>query len=251
MTADLLALLAVAHPNASPEQLRLMLDTIPDKASQKPAKRVVGARPRSSASVERRRSLASGGWMPGNLACRFTVGEAAALAIVAQEVARHGACRLFIEKIAALSGTTRSTVKRALKEAHGLGFIRIEERRLTGWRNDANVVLIVDPAWSAWLRLRRRGEGSRKGSARNTDSNNKANPRSTSSVARGFRSEEAAKAPGSSQNQSPAQAIPWSNTASSRGGQGQPRLAGVHAAEEPMPGLQRWGVHRHARLRGA
>jgi hypothetical protein len=189
MTADLLALLAVAHPNASPEQLRLMLDTIPDKAAQKPAKRVVGARPRSPASVERRRSLASGGWMPGNLACRFTTGETAVLAVIAQEVARHGACCLFIEKLAALSGTTRSTVKRALKEAHGLGLIRIEERRLTGWRNDANEVTILDAAWLMWLRMRRRGEGSKKGPARNTSSERRAE---SSVVPNGSKAAEAA-----------------------------------------------------------
>jgi DNA-binding transcriptional MocR family regulator len=188
--------------------------------------------------------------MPGTLAARFTVGETAVLAVIAQEVARHGACHLFIEQLAALAGVTRSTVKRALKEAHGLGFIRIEERRLTAWRNDANVVTIIDPAWSAWLRLRRRGEGSRKGSARNTDSNNKANPRSTSNVARGFRGEEAAQAPGSTQNQSPAQAVPWPDTASSRGVQGQPSMAGIHVAKGELPSLQRRGVHGYARMRG-
>jgi hypothetical protein len=170
---NLLRLLEAAHPGASPEQLRLMLDGIPDKPTRGPVQRRVGARPRSPASVERRRSLAFGGWMPGTLANRFTVGETAVLAVIAQEVARHGACSLYIEQLAALAGVTRSTVKRALKEAHGLGFIRIEERRLTAWRNDANVVTIIDPAWSAWLRLRRRGEGSRNGSARNTDSNKK------------------------------------------------------------------------------
>ncbi len=240
MSADLLALLAAAHPGASQGDLLALLNDIPDaKAARKTAQRAVGARPRSPASVERRRSLAFGGWMPGTLANRFTVGETAVLAVIAQEVARHGACSLFIEQLAALAGVTRSTVKRALKEAHGLGLIRIEERRLTAWRNDANVVSIIDPAWSAWLRLRRRGEGSRKGSARNTDSNNKANPRSTSNVPRGFRSEEAAQTPGSSQNQSPAQAVPWPNTASSRGGQGQSSMAGLHASKEPMPGLQR------------
>src|SRR4028118_1728243 len=140
-----------------------MIEATPDaKPTEKPVRRVDGARPRTPASVERRRSLASQGWFPPAIAARFTVGEQAALAVIAQEVARHGSCTLFIEKIAALAGVTRSTVKRALKEAHGLGFIRIEERRLTGWRNDANVVTLVDPGWLMWLRMRRKGEGSRK-----------------------------------------------------------------------------------------
>lgn len=158
--ADLLRLLELAHPGRSQADLLAIIEATPDaKAPSKPVQRRVGARPRTPASVERRRSLASQGWFPPAIAARFTVGEQAALAVIAQEVARHGACRFFIEKIAALAGVTRSTVKRALKEAHGLGLIRIEERRLTGWRNDANVVTIVDPAWLAWLRLRRRGRG--------------------------------------------------------------------------------------------
>src|SRR4028118_118016 len=160
-----------------------MIEATPDaKPTEKPVRRVDGARPRTPASVERRRSLASQGWFPPAIAARFTVGEQAALAIIAQEVARHDACSLFIEKIAALAGVTRSTVKRALKEANGLGLLRIEERRLTGWRNDANVITILDAGWLAWLRLRRRGEGSKKEPARHTRIDNRAESRSMPNV---------------------------------------------------------------------
>ncbi len=110
--------------------------------------------------------------------------------MIAQEVARHGACSLFIEKVAALAGVTRSTVKRALKEAHGLGLIRIEERRLTGWRNDANVVTVTDPAWLTWLRMRQRGVGSKKGPARNTKISNLLESRSTPNAQKGIRQAE-------------------------------------------------------------
>jgi AraC-like DNA-binding protein len=179
--SDLLRLLELAHPGRSQADLLAMIEATPDapaKASERPIQQRVGARPRTVASVERRRSLASQGWFPHAIAARFTVGEQAALAVIAQEVARHGSCTLFIEKIAALAGVTRSTVKRALKEAHALGMIRIEERRLTGWRNDANVVTIVDPAWLAWLRMRRKGEGSRNEPARNTNIRNQSESRS-------------------------------------------------------------------------
>ena len=37
--------------------------------------------------------------------------------------------------------------------------MRIEERRLSAWRNAPNVVTITSPAWSAWLRMRRKGVG--------------------------------------------------------------------------------------------
>jgi AraC-like DNA-binding protein len=191
MSADLLALLEQTRPDLSPaERLALIADTPDARAPEKPVRRVVGARPRTAASVERRRSLASQGWFPPAIAARFTVGEQAALAVIAQEVARHETCSLFIEKIAALAGVTRSTVKRALKEAHGLGMIRIEERRLTGWRNDANVITILDPGWLTWLRMRRKGEGSRKGPARNTKISNLVESRSTSAAQKGLRRAE-------------------------------------------------------------
>jgi hypothetical protein len=74
-------------------------------------------------------------------------------------VVKHGRCTLVLDHIAALAGVGRSTVKRALRAAQGLGFIRIEERRLSAWRNAPNVVTITSREWTSWLRLRRKGVG--------------------------------------------------------------------------------------------
>src|SRR5215218_8460501 len=128
-------------------------------ASEKPTQRRVGSRPLTPASMARRRSWAAAGRLPPQIASRFTLAEQAVLAVVALEVVKRGSCRLAIDRIAALSGVGRSSVKNALREAHGLGLVRIEERRLTGWRNDTNVVTILSPEWTSWLRLRREGEG--------------------------------------------------------------------------------------------
>src|SRR5215210_4837882 len=128
-------------------------------ASERPVQRRVGSRPRSPASVERRRSWAASGRLPPQIASRFTLAEQSVLAVVALEVAKRGSCRLAIDHIAALAGVGRSSVKNALREAHGLGLIRIEERRLTGFRNDTNVVTILSAEWTSWLRLRRGGGG--------------------------------------------------------------------------------------------
>jgi hypothetical protein len=146
--------------------------------------------------------------------------------VVAQEHARHGACTLFIEKIAALAGVTRSTVKRALKEAHGLGMIKIEERRLTGWRNDANLITILDLGWLMWLRMRNRGEGSRKGPARNTRLET-----------RGFRNEEAAQAPGETSKAEPPQATRPPYSAPARGFPSEPGMD--RTPTKAMSGLYR------------
>jgi hypothetical protein len=134
----------------------------------KPAPRRAGSRPRSPASMERRRTWAASGRLPPQIASRFTQGEVAALAVVAAHVEKHGDCRLAIDHIGALAGVGRSTVKRALREAQALGFIHVVERRLTGFRNDTNVMTIIASVWLSWLRLRSRRGGVQSGTGTNT-----------------------------------------------------------------------------------
>src|SRR3954453_23543946 len=105
--------------------------------------------------MERRSRWAASGFLPPSLACRFTVAETAVLAVVAAEALRHSHCTLAIEHIAALAGVGRSTVKRALRAAQGLGLVRIEERRVSAWRSAPNVVTITSREWTGWLRMRR------------------------------------------------------------------------------------------------
>ncbi|MDP4026854.1 helix-turn-helix domain-containing protein [Methylobacterium sp. NEAU 140] len=127
----------------------------------------VGSRPRTDASMERRRRWAASGRLPPALAARFTLAEQAVLALVASEVARRKDCRMAIEHMAAVAGVCRSTVKNAIREARRLGLLTVEERQVTGFRNLPNVVRVVSPEWTAWLRLGRRtpppaaGEGGR------------------------------------------------------------------------------------------
>jgi hypothetical protein len=128
-------------------------------APQKPVQRRVGSRPRSSASMERRRSWAAAGRLPPKIAARFTLAEQAVLAVVAVEVMKRGSCALAHGHLAALAGVCVSTVKNAMRAAHGLGLIRIEERRQTAWRNLPNLVTIISPEWLSWLRIGPKGGG--------------------------------------------------------------------------------------------
>ena len=141
-------------------------------ATEAPARRRVGSRPRSSASMERRRSWAAAGRLPPALAARFTLGETAVLAVIASEMMKRGACTLAIGHIAALAGVCATTVKNALRAAHGLGLIRIEERRLTAWRNLPNLVTITSPEWLSWLRIGPKGGGGKFVPGTHTDSKN-------------------------------------------------------------------------------
>jgi hypothetical protein len=119
-------------------------------------RRAMGSRPRTDASMERRRRWAASGRLPPAVAARFTLAEQAVLALVAAETARRKDCRLSIENMAAVAGVCRSTVKNAIREAARLGLLTVEERQVTGWRNDTNVLRIVSREWLAWLRLTRR-----------------------------------------------------------------------------------------------
>ena len=116
----------------------------------------MGSRPRTDASMERRRRWAASGRLPPGLAARFTLAEQAVLALVAAETVRRKDCRLAVGHLAAITGVAETTVRNALREARKLGLVTVEERRVTGFRNDTNVVRIVSAEWTAWLRLTRK-----------------------------------------------------------------------------------------------
>ena len=129
--------------------------------------RRVGSRPRTDASMERRRRWAASGRMPPGIACQFTPGEQAVLAVVAVEVVTRDDCRMAVGRIASVAGVSETTVRRALRAARDLGLVTVEERRLSAFRNDTNIVRIVSAEWMAWMSLPRGGERgcqSRKGS---------------------------------------------------------------------------------------
>lgn len=115
-----------------------------------------GSRPRSPASMGRRRTWAMSGRLPPALAAKFTMAEAAVLAVVAAESAKKGDCRLAVGHLAAVAGVSPTTVRNALREAQRLGLLTIELRRVTGFRNLPNVVRIISAEWTAWNRLARR-----------------------------------------------------------------------------------------------
>lgn len=113
-----------------------------------------GSRARSPESVGRRRRWAAAGFLPPKVAASFTLGQQAVLAVVGKQLAVRGTCTLAVGAIAALAGVGDSTVRRALRQAALMGLVTVEARRITGFRNDTNVVRIASAEWAAWLRLR-------------------------------------------------------------------------------------------------
>lgn len=106
-------------------------------------------------SIERRRRLAYSGPMPPQLACKFPPAQLAALEIVGDEVAARGYCNLSNGEIAARAGCSVRWAQMALREAEEEGYIHIQERRVSVFRNDTNIIRVVSPEWLAWLKHRR------------------------------------------------------------------------------------------------
>ena len=150
-------------------EIAIPSDASPDRTGS--PRRRTGSRPRTDASMERRRRWAASGRLPPSLAARFTLAEQAVLAVVTVEVAKRGDCRLALDHIAALAGVSRATVRNALRQARTLGLVTIEERRLARFRNDTNVVCIVSREWIAWIRLTRRSGSSGGGGKSVTGTN--------------------------------------------------------------------------------
>ena len=111
-------------------------------------------------SIRRRRSWVASGWLPPQIAAHFTPAEVAALAVVAEEVRQHGRCESPLDKIAAVAGVSRSSVRNALRSARLLGLVSVTERRHRGAKSETNLVAIVSAEWLEWLRL---GENRRGG----------------------------------------------------------------------------------------
>jgi hypothetical protein len=107
--------------------------------------------PDRRARLDRRRNLA--GQLPPHVRHHFTEAERSVLALISRDVRHHGCCDRHIDALARESGSSRSTVKRAIREAVRLGLLRRQERRRRGCKSLTNILSVIDPGWRAWLKL--------------------------------------------------------------------------------------------------
>jgi hypothetical protein len=123
----------------------------PGRPSIFPPRRLHRA-PMRSVAIARRRHLAASGPLPPSIACKFTVGELAALRIVTDEVRERGHCDRTIAEIAARAGICRTTAQNAIRAAAAMGLLTAQERRRQGQKNLPNVVRIVSREWLQWIK---------------------------------------------------------------------------------------------------
>ncbi len=118
--------------------------------------------PDRQASIERRRRQAASGVVPSKIASSFTLGETAALTIIARQCQRGGVCSLPIDMIAALAGVSRSTTQNALRAARRLGLLEVKERRRRGLPSLTNVIKVISAEWLNWLKVASQRGGCKK-----------------------------------------------------------------------------------------
>jgi hypothetical protein len=162
VSEDLLRLLAQAHPDRPQGDLLAMLELIPSKSPQKPARGGSGRPsifpfrkpqrpPVRAVATERRRRLAYSGPLPPQLAARFTLGELSCLRIIADEIRQRGFCALTLGAISARAGCCRELARRTLRKAEREGLLTVEERRRPGQINLPNVVRMASKEWASWV----------------------------------------------------------------------------------------------------
>lgn len=122
--------------------------------SRFPVRRHIASPDREKSRMRRRRNgLARS--MPDQMAERHSEALRSVAHVIAEEHLVTGQCTLANDKIAALAGVCRSTVRNHRKAAVANGEIIVIERpSIDGGPNDTNIVRIIDPAWLRWLKKR-------------------------------------------------------------------------------------------------
>ena len=121
--------------------------------SKFPARRHIASPDREKSRMRRRRNGLSRS-MPDQMAERYSEALRSVAHVIADEHLIKGQCTLPNDKIAALAGVCRSTVRNHRKAAVNRDEIQVIERPNRGRPNDTNIIRIVDPAWLRWLKKR-------------------------------------------------------------------------------------------------
>lgn len=102
----------------------------------------VGSRPITPESLQRRRVLASEGWLTPDDRKMLTQGHAALASKVLEEITFRGACELHVDALAAMAGIGRRWTQLGLRLLEQLGLIAVEIRPAERRRHDTNRITL-------------------------------------------------------------------------------------------------------------
>lgn len=124
------------------------------RLTQKGQSKVISAnsRPhRNTERIRRRRTWSASGQVPASIACHYTPGQAAALAVIVSMLRNSSVITKTLQEIGDLAGVCRKTVQRTLALAKTLGHLQVQERRVSVTRNLPHRITALDPLLRQWI----------------------------------------------------------------------------------------------------
>ncbi|MBC2806656.1 hypothetical protein ACCS91_33465 [Rhizobium ruizarguesonis] len=106
------------------------------------------------ASIARRRGMAAAGFLPPEIAVRFTISEQSVLSVLADLAGKSNVIRWAVDAIAGRAGVSRSMVQKTLRKAHDLGLIKRQLQARKGQKHDLSLIRILCTKWLGWLTKR-------------------------------------------------------------------------------------------------
>lgn len=102
----------------------------------------------------KRRTMASGSYMPTSIAKDYTEAERAVLAVLFMKMMNFKklAYSDVTDEIAKIAGCCRRTMQKAVRKAQWLGHIVIQERPRRGLKNLPNIYRVLNKELIAWIR---------------------------------------------------------------------------------------------------
>jgi len=143
-----------------------------DSSGRRDVRARLPAQPRHNPErLIRRRRWAASGFLPPQIAIRFTLSEQAVLAVLAWwRWKGNDECRLSIGAVASMAGVCRTTTQNAVRTARGFGLLTVQERRHGGRKSETNVIRIISKEWLTWLSRRARSARDRVSYGQTTQS---------------------------------------------------------------------------------
>lgn len=124
----------------------------PQRPQSERSREQAASGPRCPARWARKRRLGDMAALPPHVRDSFTEGERAALYIIAADCRQHGSCQCSIKEIGDRAGVGITTVRNALRRARLMRLIGTTERPQWRAKHLTNVVKIICPRWTSWLR---------------------------------------------------------------------------------------------------
>lgn len=108
-------------------------------------------RPVTHERLRRRRTWSASSQIPASIACHYTPGQQAALAVIVSMLRSSPVIAKTLQEIGDIAGVCRKTVQRTLQVAKLMGHLQVQERRVSVTKSLPHRIQALDPALRQWI----------------------------------------------------------------------------------------------------